>query len=351
MIKKNKESLTHNKKSIYYDLKEFHDRNQGVLYTYQDLELAGIREFKSITGKIQSLKSYEKNRLANELIRILLQDIHDNNGLTNLNEYITLNPIINYYENFIKIFKDSLEINENLRTKMKDIIRKMIIESGSSEEIKLGLILSPICNIENIEAIVDVLSIHNDYLFYVIKVYEYIGNCNNTIFEMAKKSKGYGKIFCVMNLRPTTYEIRKWMIEEGSVNNVGVPELLSYSMLSLELLDYLQTTEFDEKELEILAKSFSMLLSDYGLDEINDGIKVFNKLLEIIDKVDGGIYCLYVVISILYSIESIVIDDYKTKGNPSSFKFNNDYKNIVEVCKRICKKDTWHEIISNEISN
>ena len=140
-----------------------------------------------------------------------------------------------------------------------------------------------------------------------------MGGCNNIIFELAKKSKGYGKVFCVMNLRPITYEIRKWMIEEGADNDVGVPELLSYSMLSLDLLDYLENTEFDGEEIEVLAKSFSRLLSDYGIDEIKDGIKVCNKLLEIIDKANGGIYSLYVVISILYSIEAIVIDDYKAK--------------------------------------
>ena len=145
-----------------------------------------------------------------------------------------------------------------------------------------------------------------------------MGGYNNIIFEMAKKSKGYGKVFCVMNLRPITYEIRKWMIEEGSDNSVGVPELLSYSMLSLELLDYLENTEFDGEEIEVLAKSFSMLLSDYGLDDIKDGKKVCHKLLEIIDKANGGIYSLYVVISILYSIEAIVIDDYKTKRSPST---------------------------------
>ena len=55
MVKKDKENLTYNEKSIYYDLKEFHDRNPGVLYSYQDFETAGIREFKSITSKVRPL--------------------------------------------------------------------------------------------------------------------------------------------------------------------------------------------------------------------------------------------------------------------------------------------------------
>ena len=56
MVKKNEEKLN-NKKSIYYDLKEFHDRNPGVLYSYQDFETAGIIEFKSITSKVRPLEN------------------------------------------------------------------------------------------------------------------------------------------------------------------------------------------------------------------------------------------------------------------------------------------------------
>ncbi|BCZ46015.1 restriction endonuclease [Clostridium gelidum] len=351
MVKKNKENLDYGNKSIYSDLKEFHDRNLGVLYSYQDFETAGIREFKSVTNKVRPLKNYEKNRLSNELMRILLKDIKTPEKLSEINGYITLNPIINYYESYIKLFKDLLEDDNSISLKISEIIKKMLIDSDSSEEIKLGLILAPICKFENIEDILEVFSIHNDYLFYVIKAYEYIGGFNNNIFEVAKKAKGYGKVFCVMNLRPTTYEIKKWMIEEGSNNNVGVAELLSYSMLSLELLEYLETAEFDGEKIEVLAKSFSLLFSDYGLDDIKDGKQVCNKLLEIIDKVDGGIYSLYVVISILYSIEAIVVDDYKAKRSHGSFKFNNDYNDIIENCKRICKKDIWHEIIESQISN
>jgi hypothetical protein len=345
MVKKDKE------KSIYYELKEFYNINLGELYSYQDFEKAGIQEFNSILGKIRPLQHYEKNRLANGLMRILLEEIFNNEELPEVNGYITLNPIVNYYESFIMLFKEQVQVNKEISTKINNIVMKMIMDSSSSEEIKLGLILATSCNIQNIKDILDVFSIHNDYLFYVIKAYEYIGGCNNIIFEFAKKSTGYGKVFCVMNLRPSTYEIRKWLIEEGSENDVGIPELLAYSMLSLDLLDYLESTEFEPEEVGVLSKSFSRLFSEYGLDEIKDEIKVCNKLLEIIDKFKGGIYSLYAVISIIYSIESIIIDGYKAKEDENSIKLKNEYKDIIEKCKKICKEDIWYEIITGEVSN
>lgn len=351
MVKKNKENLNYSKKSIYYDLKELYDRNQGELYSYQDFEIAGIREFKVATNKMLPLQEYEKNRLASELVKIISADLTNEEKLINMNGYITLNPIINYYENFIKYLKALFEVNEDLLIKIKSFISDILKNSGSSEEIKLGLIVAPICEIENIKTILDVFSIHNDYIFYVVKAYVYMGNSNNVIFKMAQKSHGYGKVFCVMNLYPMTYEIKKWMIEDGCNNNVGIQELLAYSMLSLNLLDHLDNTKLSKNELEAFARSFSMLLSDYSLDDIKDGIKVFNKLLEVTDILNGGIYSLYAVISILYSIEATVIDDYKTKGDSNLFKINNEYKDIIEKCKKICRKGIWHEIIANEVSN
>ena len=312
MVRKNKENSTNKYKSIYYDLKEFYDQNSGALYSYQDFETAGIKEFNCITKRTPSIKEYEKNRLSYDLVKILSKDEFTDETLSEIDEYINLNPIMNYYENFIKSFKDSLEFNLN-KIKINNLIKRIIFESNSSEYIKIGLILAPICELENIKEILSVFSIHNDYIFYVIKAYEYMGKCNNIIFELAKKSNGYGKVFCVMNLSPVNYQIRKWMIEEGALNEVGIPELLSSSMLSIDLLEYLESKDFNGEEIEGFAKSFSMMLSDYGLDEIKDGIKIFDKLVKIIDKVDGEIYSLYSVISIIYSIEATLIDVYKTK--------------------------------------
>ncbi|EHJ00208.1 HIRAN domain-containing protein [Clostridium sp. DL-VIII] len=351
MVKKYRENTAYNENSIYHDLKEFHDRNKGVLYSYQDFDTAGIKEFKIITQKVRPLQDYEKSRLANKLVEIYLEALKNEENLITVKEYISINPIINYYDNFVKSFKSTLEGNVDLNMKLRGIISRMLFEGTDTEEVKLGILIAAICNFENISEILEVFSIHNEYLFYVIEAYEYIGNCNNTIFEMAKRSQGYGKVFILMHLRPATYEIRKWMIENGCENNVGTTELAAYSMLSLEMIEYLENTVFNKEGLEAFSKSFSTLLSDYGIDEVKDSVKLCNKLLEIIDKINGGIYSLYAVISIIYSIEAVIIDEYKSKNNSTQYKYNNEYKEIIDICKKICKKDIWHEVIANEIEN
>ncbi len=49
------------------------------------------------------------------------------------------------------------------------------------------------------------------------------------------------------------------MIEEGSDNSVGITELLSYTMLSLDLLSYLEDTKFSEGEIEVFSKFFQYI--------------------------------------------------------------------------------------------
>lgn len=60
MVKIEIENYINNKNSIYYDLKEFRDRNPDTLYSYQDFEVAGRREFKIITNKVRKLQDYER---------------------------------------------------------------------------------------------------------------------------------------------------------------------------------------------------------------------------------------------------------------------------------------------------
>ena len=352
MINLNEKNLIYNKESIYNELKEFHDTHLGALYSYQDFEIAGMREFKSVSNKIRPLKEYEKNRLTSELIKILKEAAYnEDQNVEKINGYLTLNPIINYYDNLIKALKALKESEANIAKKLKALIYNILLNSSSSEEVKLALTSVNIFDFKEIENILEVFSIHNEYVFYVIKIYENMKNGNELIFEVAKNSKGYGKLFSMMALQPINYEIKNWMINYGPENNVGTSELVMYSMLSIDLLDYLENNDFNEKEIELFSKSFCMLLSDYGLDEIDNQIEVCEKLLRKIDENGRGIYSLYAAISIMYSIEALILEDYKSNNESTSNTFEQEYKDAIECCIKIFNKTIWNEVIYNEISN
>ena len=122
MVNKDRKSTEYKKKSIYSDLKEFYDINPDTVYAYQDFEISGKREFDVITNKVRQLQEYDKNRLASELIGKLCKEDNGNN----VRDYITLNPIINYHESFIRIFKDLIETNNKIIKAVKEKISKIL---------------------------------------------------------------------------------------------------------------------------------------------------------------------------------------------------------------------------------
>lgn len=337
-------------KSIYLELKEFELKNPGILFN-QDFKKAGYREFKVITNKTEPLKYYEKNLRADKLIKILLKNISEKEKISKLKEYLLLYPVIDYYENFINMYKVLTDDNNQFKEETSLIVKKLLINSSNSEEVKFSLLISSLCSFDGLDEILDVFSIHNDFLFYVIMALEQMGGQNHKIFKIAQKSKWYGRIFSLMNLRPVTDEIKKWIIEEGMDNGTGKVDLLYYGMLSIDLLEYLERNDYKGENVEIIAKAFCILLSEYSISDIDNERKVLTKLLNVIDKGSGDIYSLYTVASILYSIEAMVIDNIGAKNTKELFQPEEDYKDIMEICTKVCSKESWHKIIEAHIGD
>lgn len=335
---------------IFDELKEFYDNHNGELYSYQDFEKCGLMEFNVAAHKTKDLRLYKKNRLADDFVNIFFDVAEGLKDVKVLQEYITLNPIINYYNSVENLIKGICE-DETKQKCAGKFVFDILNKSNCSDLIKAGIIAVPFVKTDNLEQILKIYSIHNDYLFYVLNAYEYMGVPNSTFFETAKKSIGYGRFFAVMHLKPVTYEIVEWMIEKGSDNDVAVSELVCLNMLSLNLLDYMNKSEFSKEKVEKLSRSFSIMLSDYGLKEIKDEEKVCMKLLEEIDKYPSGIYSLYITISILYSLEADLIEYYKDKKINLQISLYNKYKDIMDMCRKICNKEVWKTIVENEINN
>ncbi|SFC55439.1 HIRAN domain-containing protein [Clostridium uliginosum] len=351
MSKVKDDILTGGKKSIYQELKEFCDKKLGVPYSYQDFGVTGIREFKVIFEKIKPLEICEKIKLANKLIKILLNYNNTKDVLSDLRGHITLNPIIDYYEVFLKIFKAIIEEYPEYIVDLSNMVNILLHQGNSSEEIKLALMMSCVIKPDEIESILETLSISNEYIFYVIKVYESMKNANNKIFNLAKKSKGYGKALCIQALQPISYEIKEWLIEEGMEDNLGDIECLSYTILPLDILSYLKTKKFNNENIKATSKSFSILFSEYTIDDIDDGLKVCFEFLNLVDKYGKDIYSLYGVISMIYSIEALIVEESNLENTNKLSYLETEYSKIISLSEKIYKKDIWQDIILTELGN
>lgn len=344
-------NLKNDNKSVYEELKEFYDTNSGGIYSYQSFQSAGSREFKVLFNLIEPLKNYEKNRMASQLVEHLCNYVNniDHNKDTIIG-YITLNPIINYYEEIIKNINAIKECDEEVFEKLEKYALNAVLQSKESEEIKLGILMFSCFSIKNAKNILMVFSIHNDYLFYVLESYKKYKNFNNFVFKMAKNSRAYGRAFCVHELEPSTNEIKKWLIEEGCESETATHELLAYSMLSFDIAEYLSQNELDDESIENLSRTFSIFLSDYSLDEIQNYNEVCIKLIDLIDKKGKGIYSLYAVVAIIYVIEAIIIEEYSKGPQDSNPESGKQFRTILDLCREVCKKEYWKEVIANEIN-
>lgn len=344
-------NLRNDNKSVYEELKEFYDNNSGGIYSYQSFQKAGAREFKLLFDLIQPLKEYERNRMAAALVEYLCNYV---NGIDKSKDiilgYITLNPIINYYEEILKHINALKEYDKETFGKLEEYTLDAVLKSKESEEVKLGILMFSCFSIKNAKNILMVFSIHNDYLFYVLESYKKYKNFNNFVFKLAKNSKAYGKAFCVRELEPATNEIKKWLIEEGSECETASHELLAYSMLSFDIAQYLSENEFDEKSIENLSRTFSIFLSDYSLDEIQNYNEVCKNLIYLIDKSGKGIYSLYAIVAIIYVIESIIIEEYNRGPHETDDKNGKNFRFILDSCREVCKKGFWKEVIADEIN-
>lgn len=116
-------------KYIYDDLKEFYNKNKSQLYTYQDLELSGKNEYEISIKKSYQLKEYEKNRLSNELIEIIINVSKEYKQIKKLINYINANQVILYYDNYIKLLKNYLKYNDELKKNFDKFIINLVTKS------------------------------------------------------------------------------------------------------------------------------------------------------------------------------------------------------------------------------
>lgn len=345
--------MTENKmeKSYYIELKEFYNKNKGEFYSFQDIENAGSYEYRVFTRKIKPLKLFEQNKSAAKLVKILLEVIHNGKHCEELEEYLSSNRVIYYYESIRQTLSAVIENNDESKELLKQFVDNVILNSKNEEVVKLALIMAQVLKVDNLEEILNIFSIHNSFIFYVINDYSHMNNKNDTIFEIAKHAEYYGKFFALVHLKALTYEIENWLVEYGCTDNYPIPEIIEYSILSVDILEYLNRVKLDSHNIELFTKAFCTVLSDYGLGAINNKVDVCNKILEIINEVSGGIYSLYAVVSILYLVDGMLVDYYKENKNIQILEEFEEYKRIIELCTDIVNEPYWHDVIKDEISN
>jgi len=151
----------------------------------------------------------------------------------------------------------------------------LAFELADIELIKLGISLLCVfmlTDVHHARTQLETLALFDEFTFFVVENLEDWENGNDSIFKIAQKVNGWGKIRAVKSLKPETQEIKDWLLRYGCKNDV------SNSMLALEcatkgdLIGVLQSGKVDAELYDSIAILFDALLGEHH----NMGIRVYN---------------------------------------------------------------------------
>lgn len=125
-----------------------------------------------------------------------------------------------------------------------------LLHAHNPECVKFALSILELLNIEKDEELCDIirtLGLSDEFTLFCIFVLQKREDANEQLFSLARKVRGWGRIFIVERLMPETDEIRQWLLKEGWINSVisdysvldcaekgGLAELLEKSSLTKE---------------------------------------------------------------------------------------------------------------------
>lgn len=292
----------------------------GIALYHTSKQLISVDDFEILKNAIALANDHKFN----EAVELL-------NDLSNRNRAI---DIIDELQNHISENKDDLKAGN-----IYEFAIGLINLSDNREVVKYGLSILELLNTNNKELQDDikVLALSDEFTFYCINIMKSWKDSNQEIFEIAKKLKGWGKIFAVEQLRaldPLYDEIRKWMLEEGINNNV----MPSYSALSIWRNGNVGSTLYTKpsyKQLFYIGKIIDALLDESAVR----GLSTLDKRKEII---------------LVYLNEAInmplVIDDYEVIYNIKQYFLDiDDSKEILDLADKILKSYKTKSVVLDAI--
>lgn len=117
--------------------------------------------------------------------------------------------------------KDPAAVRLTLKN-ISDIARTLIRESENKESVKFGL---EVCEIfrsqpDDVKEAIATLGLSDEFTIFAVWNMLNWEDGNARIFELIKKVRGWGRIHALDKLEPETPEIRRWILMEGTDNDV-----------------------------------------------------------------------------------------------------------------------------------
>ena len=154
-----------------------------------------------------------------------------------------------------------------------------LTNSKNIELIKFCLSVLTIINIETDKDTIEkvkTLALSDEFTLYCLDILVYcldilvqLEDSNEEIFEIAKKVKGWGRIYSIEYLEATNDEIKEWILEEGCHNYV-LPAYTAYTCAKkINLIEILNQDKISNKKFNDISYLMNALLDESAITGIS----------------------------------------------------------------------------------
>ena len=158
--------------------------------------------------------------------------------------------------------------------------------SKNIEVIKFCLCVLEIIKLETEKDTIEkvkILALSDEFTLYCLNILKNLKNSNEEIFEIAKKVKGWGRIYSVKYLKVTNDEIKEWILEEGCHNYI-IPAYTAYTCAKkINLVEILNEDKISNKKFNDISYLMNALLDEEaitGISNLEDRELLIERYLE-----------------------------------------------------------------------
>jgi len=181
------------------------------------------------------------------------------------------------------IIQEKEKINAN---NLYEFASSQLVNTKNIEIVKFCLSILSIMGVERdtdtIEK-VKTLALSDEFTLYCLYILLKLENSNEEIFKIAKKVKGWGRIYSVKYLKVTDDEIKEWILEEGCHNYI-IPAYTAYTCAKkINLIEILNQEKISSKKFNDISYLMNALLDEEaitGISTLEDRELLIERYLE-----------------------------------------------------------------------
>ena len=181
------------------------------------------------------------------------------------------------------IIQEQKQINLN---NLYEFATLQLTTTKNIEVVKFCLSVLTILNVETDKDTIEkvkVLALSDEFTLYCLIIFVKLEDSNEEIFEIAKKVKGWGRIYSIEYLQATNNKIKEWILEEGCHNNI-LPAYTAYTCAEkINLVEILNEDKISNKKFNNISYLMNALLDESaitGMSALEDRELLIERYLE-----------------------------------------------------------------------